>query len=505
MRFFSYTTQGKGIAVNLRVLMSVCLGAIVLILSPITISHTGVSVDRAHAQVYRVVEVGQRLSDGAATLSSVMGILGVNQSVATKELQLDGIAYKLMQEVLSKQTSDMLNQIISGFDGDPAFIQSYNRLYADAADAVFEDFIDGDTFGNVCAPFKNDVQQSLNTQYQQSKGGAAGGTGGTAEKFRCSLDESAADAFIGGEHVSGTWNQWHELTTKPKNNPYGQRVLNQYEANRRIAAAQQDQRDNALASSGFKSKQECVEVNGRQVCNITLPGKLALERAADVLNLGDQALLQADEINEVISSLLSKLGNQAFSGANGLLGLADNTDGNGSYLQNLANNTTDVTGVSDRSQNPIQLALNAENAVIGLHDEIRASIDAIRARFNSDSVNASVNCPDLEFPSELNRQYASSTRVTADGTAIVTVLEGLNQRYNTATSAISQLAVYSEFLNLEQSGFVTNIVNVALIPFVAQEVDEIIAAFSAEIDQECVLDNTSFGDGVTDRGGGGDF
>ncbi|MEK7120889.1 MAG: hypothetical protein AAB840_02250, partial [Patescibacteria group bacterium] len=53
---------------------------------------------------------------------------------------LDGLIFAVSQEILNQITEDMVDWINSGFDGNPAFVQDYNKLLTKVADDAVGEF-----------------------------------------------------------------------------------------------------------------------------------------------------------------------------------------------------------------------------------------------------------------------------------------------------------------------------------------------------------------------------
>ena len=96
-----------------------------------------------------------------------------------------------------------------------------------------------------------------------------------------------------------------------------------------------------LAGAAAPAKQRCV---------ISTPGKVISEQLNKALGAGQDQLVAADEINEVISALIGQLANQALMGTAGLLGLTPRTGytaggyGSGSYVDEMVEQTRRSAG-----------------------------------------------------------------------------------------------------------------------------------------------------------------
>jgi hypothetical protein len=106
-------------------------------------------------------------------------------------------------------------------------------------------------------------------------------------------------------------------------------VLNaEVAARARLINAQGQELTQVNWGDGFLSQKICESVggdSGGQQCSISKPGRIIADQLNKALGAGQDALIQADEINELISALLGQLANQALTGVAGLLGLSEGT------------------------------------------------------------------------------------------------------------------------------------------------------------------------------------
>lgn len=120
------------------------------------------------------------------------------------------------------------------------------------------------------------------------------------------------------------------------------------------AATDSNQETLALAPTGLLAQAQtntptgATTVKARQRCVISTPGKVISEQINKALGAGQDSLVAADEINEVISALLGQIANQALTGAAGLLGLSVRSGGSGgeygSYVDELVRDSYNQSG-----------------------------------------------------------------------------------------------------------------------------------------------------------------
>jgi len=110
---------------------------------------------------------------------------------------------------------------------------------------------------------------------------------------------------------------------------------------------------------GFLSGKICQNVAGptgtTEECAISKPGKTIADSLNKALGAGQDTLVTADEISEIIAALLGQLANKAITGASGLLGLSGGTGytyrgySRGSFAEELRSGANATTGGVDTS------------------------------------------------------------------------------------------------------------------------------------------------------------
>lgn len=283
---------------------------------------------------------------------------------AVKETSLDGIALIVAKTMISQILRSMVTWINSGFKGSPAFIQDLERFLLDVADEAAGEYIRtlGDIGSFICAPFRLDIQLALALKYQKAREGR--------DIDSCTLSgvvDNVERFFNNQVDRRDFWKQWVEVTSKPQTyTPYGQFMAAETELNNRIVNARGREIQIANWGEGFLSSEVCEAIEGpttaspagtttaaapanqKQRCVISTPGKVISEQINKALGAGQDSLVAADEINEVISALLGQIANQALTGAAGLLGLnvrsGGSAGGTGSYVDELVRDSYNQSG-----------------------------------------------------------------------------------------------------------------------------------------------------------------
>lgn len=317
---------------------------------------------KAHA--IPVVESGYNLITN--TLTTVKNI-----ESGIREYVLDSIAYQLAETALDVLTADIVAWINSGFQGSPAFIQDPGSFFRNIADFTAGQFLEELGGGFLCSPFSTDIQFAIEIGYYQS-----GTASSLADQYSCRFTDAIenVEAFLENDLSRGGLRQFFEVSVVPQNNPYLATVDLNLELDERLAERLGVESSLLDWGSGFLSFRECEGDQTFPNCqgDILTPGDVIQNQLNETLTFGGQRLVVADEINEIVSALLTQVVRQAIGGAGGLLGVTNATGGNSSLVDRT--NDPDLTGsIEDledrvradiRSGNSVQSALNRERSRI---------------------------------------------------------------------------------------------------------------------------------------------
>lgn len=348
---------------------------------------------------FAVVYVPQNHNSTSTVPTASAQVAGVNTATETTQLVhtatnatalaitkvLNGIAYHIAKTMISQMLRSTIVWINSGFKGSPAFIQDLDRFLLNVADEAAGEYIRslGEIGSFICSPFRLDIQLALSLKYQKARE--------RRDVDSCTLSgvvNNIENFFNGQVSNKNFWRQWVEVTSKPQTyTPYGQYMAADAELNARIVNSRGRELKIAEMGDGFLSSKVCEAIEGpttaavgssiggglataanraststgaaavgssiggglaaaaaapKQRCVISTPGKVISEQLNKMLGAGQDQLVAADEINEVVSALMGQIANQALTGAAGLLGLSVGTGytaggyGSGSYVDELA-------------------------------------------------------------------------------------------------------------------------------------------------------------------------
>ncbi len=411
-----------------------------------------------HAEAFVVTVAGghgtiqETISAAANTLTAAM-----QDAFFIKEFTLDGIAHGIAKLVLKSMTQSILNWINSGFQGSPAFVTDLQQYLRDRVDQVVGDYIYNDPGLNfLCSPFQLDVKIALATTYQEQA------HEGIGSKAQCTLSDVTdnVEGFLNGSFSDGGWSSWFEVTQNPVNTPTGALLEAKTEMYARIVDEQGEEIQQLSWGDGFLSFKVCADTETKTNCNITTPGRVIADQINKSLGAGQDALISADEINEIISALFAQLAQRAITGINGLLGLGSSSyssntfgsSGNSSYLDALA----EEVEVSDGIENPFIAALEREKDNIDLQQEIISLIDAAESRYDN-AFSLYGSCIGNIFPDTLITQRDNAqTRIILDNQHIQ-ILNQMNNVYTSTTSPSVMNEQVTELTEMQRNGELTGL------------------------------------------------
>ena len=369
-------------------------------------------------------------------------------SLERKEYVLDGILHSIVKKITQQLVQSALRWVASGFQGSPMFVTNPQQFFTPAADQVAGQFIYGSALNSLCSPMN--VRSALDGYYRASTGRLGGGLGGG----QCTLSGSVANvqSFLGGNFMSGGWGGWFSGLSRPNNLPLMGALSAQTALDHKIAQRQYVDQMKWDWGKGFLPKEKCQTVNGQQVCNTTTPGETIAQATNFDLSIGKRELISADELNEVISALMSQLANQALSMAGGLFGLGSASQGSGytssvnetgpcrqlSYLDRIG--TTDCDGVTDGTNNSNATNASTSNtqSIVSLSVSSELDYQAMNQRVSEAAGDALANADTCAANNSTIADLAE-IKTAADGTITqsnltVQTLLAIQSQYDLGTS-----------------------------------------------------------------------
>jgi len=237
-----------------------------------------------------------------------------------KECLLDALAWAAKSIVIEIIMASILEWISEGFDGGPAFLSRYEGFFRDLAFATFDTFINESGLDKLlCEPFKDDITNLINKIdiRVQTKG------------YKCSTKSIAydlkkynkvtQDGDISDIGLTGALS-----LVNSGNNPIGVLFDIEAEANARVGKATSKQRDLLQMGNGWFS-QECSsetesDDESAEEPRVCTPAQFIAQQVNKWMGGGLEQLIVADEVSEIVQSLVSTLVQEVlFDGENGLL------------------------------------------------------------------------------------------------------------------------------------------------------------------------------------------
>ena len=282
----------------------------------------------------------------------------------TKEGGLDGLAWIIVNLIVERMTATTVNWINSGFNGKPAYISNPEGYFGDLADNIAGQYIfENPNLNFLCSPISAKIRLALAQNYIQDR------------QWQCTLTQVGRNMedFM-NDFGNGGWENFFELTQRPQNNPIGAYIQAKGELDIQIANKTLLKQKELDYGSGFLSFKTCkrwgsvvspgqssglgggtgdyvdpetgVPMNtlpdspqdpsgAQRVCleeEISTPGSVIQENLNNVLNIGNDKLAVADEINEIVSALLNQMVSQVVGGiGKGLRGLSSGSSSQKSF------------------------------------------------------------------------------------------------------------------------------------------------------------------------------
>ncbi|MEK7567646.1 MAG: hypothetical protein AAB513_01865 [Patescibacteria group bacterium] len=290
--------------------------------------------------------------------------------LVTKEKVLDPIFKMIARMILRGITQSIIQWAAGGFQGNPSFIQNPTQFFANVADQAIGQII----YNNaglqwMCSPFRLQLKRALiyNRSFTQRSQCTLTGIVGNYEGFISGVNNELG--------TLGGWNAWNVMATQPENNPYGAYALFNLQVEAAITTDKTRELNLLNWGKGFFSWKEpgCVQraMANKQIqdtrdvyegegggaplpqvvsedaagnvnlydrvpentnpnkCDTITPGSVIADSVNKALGAGQDELIAADEIGEVLGAVLyglvtNVLGDAGLFGAGGGGGVYSN-------------------------------------------------------------------------------------------------------------------------------------------------------------------------------------
>ena len=395
----------------------------------------------------------------AATVSKLGSIFGTLSDVlgtanGIKDFLVDKAGWILAKMIIRGIMQSTIQWINNGFQGNPLYIANPEAFFRTVADQALGEVLSR-YLPQICEPFQINIRKELLLRRASFD-----------SQIRCTLSDAInnIEGFVDGTRNQygqlGGWREWNIMYTDTASNPYGASLLMGAKLSADINAGQNHYQEQLTLGDGFLNLPEpaCAKRveeanNGRTnlkelaKCNTVTPGHVIAYQLDHTLGLGNDSLVAADEIGEVVDALISQLTIQLLTG-NGLAGLG----GNSNYSDD------SLYGDFEREQEDIFLreknvALTRITAQKTLEGDYATAKERTSSLVNPviTAVSAVRSCYNGKIASNSSVSLTPEQRVTA------------NERIATASSTINDLGGLMNNLLLDRDTANINIRNLQLV------------------------------------------
>jgi len=260
-----------------------------------------------------------------------------------KECLLDGIVNSMRETLISFIIKSVVNWANDGFEGNPAYVENLPlHLLERISDPEAEKVILGSDTDNIPDSYRRDVRVALAKYYANT-------TRRPAQSLSCGATSQQLDAFGNNDSAGlGGWDGFFAVISDPSCNP----LFSFYEARNRLDEAVSSEVDRERTEldwgNGFRTavtNQNIDLGDGTQqsVQRIVTPGSLISQHIEQLIGTGLRQSENADEIDEIVSALMSNLGTQVLTDLQGLYGVSQSFNGAPGYLDKLTSDSAQRT------------------------------------------------------------------------------------------------------------------------------------------------------------------
>ena len=305
----SMLLKNKKTILKLLIIFTLC--PVIFLSKPHEVTATLSVIDGAHIAATKLQTVV--LSDIALNTSELI----------VKETILDAILYSIINVIIEKISDSTVGWINSGFEEGPTFVTDLGGFLTSVGNNTIGEFIEGSELAFLCSPFSLDIKIALTKQF-----------GG--RKAHCTLTDvfGNANGALNDLGNDWSWNKFNNIS-QPQNNAYGAYLNGYIDLTLKMA----EEKDKEIIKSdwggGFLSfdscepdiegiicdpdfPEHCEDITTPVTCTTKTPGTTINESLNKVLGLGNDRLVIADEINEIVGALLSQLIKSVFNSTTGL-------------------------------------------------------------------------------------------------------------------------------------------------------------------------------------------
>lgn len=381
-----------------------------------------------------------------------------------KDYILDTLAVVIAKVVIQKVTTSTVNWILSGYEGNPTFIEDPGSVFEDLGDTIADDFLtrlvnsDNASVAGLgkalCSPFSLKIRAAIAFNFYAGSN--------PTESTKCTLEQVVknVDNFLSGDFLEGGWDGFY-VTAVKGDNPNDQFFKFSLALQSEVAGEKEELKQELTQGSGFLSIRDCrgksVNKNDKgqreltaeeaakakpseKNCKISTPGSYIAESLPQITTSGVRQAELADELNEAVAAIAVALIQQTLGGVGGLSGAGKSKSGGKSIVQQYAEDDAGSTSLVSLQNNTVKLYTDYRNTE---NKHLNAVEDMLSAAKNAENALLRViKCPTgiIPFPAKDAREILER-EVTPVVTDMAPKQVSIKARIALLTDLIGQIAL----------------------------------------------------------------
>lgn len=230
------------------------------------------------------------------------------------KMSLDTVMYGIGQAMLTSITDSTVNWIKGGFNGSPTFATDPTKLLLDAANTVsggMANQIRGIATCNFNSNFNNSLANMVDLSTRN------GANAKFNDQIKCPFPNGINPADFYNNFDKGGWTAF-EASLSDRGNPFGVMLLTSQELDKRQEEVRSLKEKQLNWSNGFLSMETCDDTDSYtgqpSKCHTTTPGKVISDTLSKSIGTDMDRLGFADNMNKIISALVSSLTSSVTTG-----------------------------------------------------------------------------------------------------------------------------------------------------------------------------------------------
>lgn len=273
-----------------------------------------------------------------------MGTKSTIKKTTNKECGLDFMANKIKKKLVNELIGNSIKWLKGSLDeGDgPKFMLNPKQFLWDVTDEYVNTIIGNDDSKltkALCSNFSLSVKQAISLEFY-GKNGSGNRDDKTPTIPTCTMENIAENI----SDVSGNLNKYNdadgklkiddfmrdlvEVNSNPNNNAFGAYINLSDSLKKLIGEKTDEKKEDVKRGNGFMSIERCEKenVDGKEKktnCSYVTPGRILSDEIAGVLGMERKELEMADEFDEILQLLISRVMDSVFNKDKGILGVTD--------------------------------------------------------------------------------------------------------------------------------------------------------------------------------------